>query len=147
MRLNLAKFFSVTAVLLVLIAAGLVSSAMHTRTRRALFNDGNAQAMDLSWLVVPSTDSRSLLTGLLGFQPCPTVAEVVGWLLYAVPMLTFVLWPQHRGAARRGAAASASMAAQRHRIIGIASSPAASPAATAARPPSQRQSDGQLGRR
>ena len=30
---------------------------------------------------------------MLGLQPQPTVAEVVGWLLYAIPMSIYVLWP------------------------------------------------------
>ncbi len=33
----------------------------------------------------------ALLTGVLGIQPQPTVGEAFGWLLYAVPMLAFVL--------------------------------------------------------
>jgi high-affinity iron transporter len=105
-RLNLAKFFRITAVLLVLIAAGLVSSAIHHANEAALFTTGNAQAMDLSWLVAASSDNpiSALITGLFGVYPFPTVAEVVGWLLYAVPMLTFVLWPQPRPAPRRVAA-------------------------------------------
>lgn len=111
MRLNLARFFRVTAVLLVLIAAGLVSSAIHHANEAALLTAGHAQALDLSSVVTASSDSvvSGLITGLLGVYPFPSVAEVVGWLLYAVPMLTFVLWPQRRPATRRVAApASAS---------------------------------------
>ena len=40
----------------------------------------------------------ALLTGMLGLQPRPTVAEAAAYLLYAVPMLAYVLWP---AAARR----------------------------------------------
>jgi iron uptake system component EfeO len=36
------------------------------------------------------------VTGVLGIQPQPTVGEAAGWLLYAVPMLVFVLWPAGR---------------------------------------------------
>jgi high-affinity iron transporter len=106
MKLNLQRFFRVTAVLLVLIAAGLVSSAVHHANEAALFTTGHAQALDLSSVVAASSDSvvSGLITGLLGVYPFPSVAEVVGWLLYAVPMLTFVLWPQRRSAPRRAAA-------------------------------------------
>jgi high-affinity iron transporter len=105
-RLNLARFFRVTAVLLVLIAAGLISSAIHHANEAALLTAGHAQALDLSAVVTPSSDSvvSGLITGLLGVYPFPSVAEVVGWLLYAVPMLAFVLWPQRRPAPRRVAA-------------------------------------------
>jgi high-affinity iron transporter len=36
----------------------------------------------------------SLLTGVLGLRPEPTVVETAGWLLYAVPMLAYVLAPR-----------------------------------------------------
>jgi high-affinity iron transporter len=105
-RLNLARFFRVTAVLLVLIAAGLISSAIHHANEAALLTTGNAQALDLSFLVAPSSDNviSGLITGLFGVYPFPSVAEVVGWLIYALPMLTFVLWPQRRPAPRQVAA-------------------------------------------
>lgn len=93
-RINLARFFRVTAVFLVLIAAGLLATAMHTAHEAAWVNSFQDQALNLSWLVVPGTVTSSLLTGMLGLQPLPTEAEVGVYLLYAVPMLLFVLWPQ-----------------------------------------------------
>ena len=38
---------------------------------------------------------------MLGLQPEPTVVEVAAWLLYLVPVLTFVLWPAQRPFPRR----------------------------------------------
>lgn len=101
-RINLARFFKVTAVLLVLISAGLISSALHHAAEAGLITVGQDRAIDLSAVIVPSADSISsgLITGLLGVYPFPTVAEVVGWLAYAIPMLTFVLWPQRSAPAR-----------------------------------------------
>ena len=97
-RINLARFFRVTAVLLVIIAAGLISSAIHHANEAALLTVGHEQALDLSAVIVPSSDSitTGLITGLLGLYAYPSVAEVVGWLAYAAPMLLFVLWPQPR---------------------------------------------------
>jgi high-affinity iron transporter len=37
-----------------------------------------------------------LLTGMLGLQPIPTVGETIAWLLYAIPMGLYVLWPARR---------------------------------------------------
>jgi high-affinity iron transporter len=96
-RINLARFFRVTAVFLVLIAAGLLATAMHTAHEGGWINALQGQALDLSWLVVPGTVTSSLLTGMLGLQPLPTQGEVLVYLLYAVPMLLFVLWPQRLG--------------------------------------------------
>lgn len=103
MKVNMSRFFRFTAVLLVVIAAGLVSSAIHHANEAALFTAFSGQALDLSSVVVPRSDSvtTGLITGLLGVYPFPTTAEVAGWLLYAVPMLVYVLWPQGRSLRRR----------------------------------------------
>jgi high-affinity iron transporter len=92
-RIDLARFFKVTAVFLVLIAAGLLATAMHTAHEGGWVNSLQGQALDLSWLVVPGTVTSSLLTGMLGLQPRPTDGEVLVYLIYAVPMLLLVLRP------------------------------------------------------
>lgn len=99
-RINLARFFRVTSVFLVIIAAGLLATAAHTAHEAAWLNSFQGQALNLSWLVVPGTVTSSLLTGMLGLQPLPTQAEVGIYLIYAVPMLLFVLWPQGRRVSR-----------------------------------------------
>jgi high-affinity iron transporter len=93
-RLNMSKFFRFTAAVLALVAAGLLASAAHTAHEAGWLNVLQGQALDLSWLIVPGSVTSSLLTGMLGLQPQPTVAEAVVYVLYAVPMLVYVLWPQ-----------------------------------------------------
>jgi high-affinity iron transporter len=92
-RIDLARFFRITGFVLVLVAAGLVSSAMHSGAEAGWVVFGQAQALDLTWLVEPGSIRASLITGMLGLQPEPTTAEVVGWLLYAIPMSIYVWWP------------------------------------------------------
>ncbi len=91
-RVNLGRFFELTSIALALVAAGLVMSAIHTAHEAGWFNGLQGQAVDLDWLVRPGTVSSSVLTGVLGLQPRPTVGETAGWLLYLVPMLLFLLW-------------------------------------------------------
>lgn len=93
-RLNLARFFRITAAALVLVAAGLVMSAFHTAHEAGWLNSLQQSTVSLSWLVRPGSVLSSLLTGVLGLQPQPTLGEAVGWLCYLVPMLVFVLWPK-----------------------------------------------------
>jgi high-affinity iron transporter len=92
--LNLSRFFRLTAAVLVLVAAGLLATTMHTGWEAGWITFGQAQALNLTWLVQPGTVSSALLTGMLGLQPKPTQIEVVAYLLYAVPMLAYVLWPR-----------------------------------------------------
>jgi FTR1 family protein len=92
-KLNLTRFFRFTGIVLVFVAAGLVASALHTGHEAGWVNFGQTPAFELDWLVVPGTWTAALLTGMLGLQPYPVVAEVVGYAIYAVPMLLFLLMP------------------------------------------------------
>lgn len=92
-KLNLTRFFRITGVVLVFVAAGLLASALHTAHEAGWIDVGQAHAVDLSWLVVPGTWTASLLTGMLGLRPFPVVIEVVGYALYAVPVLLYLLLP------------------------------------------------------
>jgi high-affinity iron transporter len=93
-RLNLSRFFRATGVVLVLVAAGLVMTALHTAHEAGLVDVGQQHVLDLTWLVMPGTPLAAVLTGVLGIQPQPVLTEVIGWLVYAVPLLVYVAWPQ-----------------------------------------------------
>ena len=111
-RINLSRFFRFTGLVLVLVAAGLLATSLHTAHEAGWFNGLQSQAVDLSWLVKPGTVIGSLLTGMLGLQPNPTVGEATAHLLYAIPMGAYVLWPQRRPTAPAAArAATAAIAA------------------------------------
>ncbi len=99
-HLNLGRFFKITGLVLAVVAAGLAMTAVHTAFEAGWLTAGQSTALDLTWLVRPGTVGSSLITGVLGIQPKPTVAEVVAWLVYAVPVLAYVVWPRRRRPSR-----------------------------------------------
>jgi high-affinity iron transporter len=98
-RIDLARFFRLTGLVLVLVASGLVASALHTGHEAGWIEVGQATALDLSGLIQPGTPLAALITGILGLQPKPTIIELAGWLAYLIPMSLFVMWPQRRSPA------------------------------------------------
>jgi high-affinity iron transporter len=102
-RINLSRFFRITGFVLVLVAAGLLASAAHAAAEAGWLTVGQASAVNLSWLIAPDTIRESLITGMLGVQPVPTVAEAALWLAYAIPMSLYVLWPQGGAPVKRRA--------------------------------------------
>jgi high-affinity iron transporter len=109
-RIDLARFFRVTGVVLVVVAAGLLAKAAHSAQELGWLQEFDHRAVDLSAIVRPDSVFQALVTGTLGIQPQPTVGEVVAWTLYAVPMLVFVLWPVRRNPSRTALAGTGAAA-------------------------------------
>lgn len=89
-RIDLRRFFRVTGVVLVIVAAGLLAAAVHEFAEAGIVTALQDPAIDLSWLIAPGSVRSSLLTALFGFQPVPTVAEVVVWAAFLIPMVWYV---------------------------------------------------------
>jgi high-affinity iron transporter len=101
LKLNLGRFFRVTGVFLVLIAAGLVLGALRTAHEAGWVTIGQQQVFDFaSWMPSQSL-LGALITGVFGLPADPRLIEVLGWLLYAVPVLAVFLWPARLAAAPR----------------------------------------------
>jgi len=99
-KINLAKFFTATGLVLVLVAAGLVAFAMHTGHEAGWITFGQQHVVDMRWLVKPGSVRAALFTGVLGIQPRPVLIEVVAWLAYLIPVSAFVLRSSRRKPAR-----------------------------------------------
>jgi len=110
-HLNLGRFFKVTGLVLAIVAAGLAMTAVHTAFEAGWLTAGHGTALDLTWLVRPGTVVSSLVTGVLGIQPRPSYAEAIAWILYAVPIVTYVVWPRRRRPARAPQKQSTTVAA------------------------------------
>ncbi|GAA3672459.1 FTR1 family protein [Nonomuraea antimicrobica] len=106
-RINLTRFFTWTGVLLILVAAGILKYAVHDFQEAGVLPGLNTLAFDLSAVVPPESWYGTLLAGLLNLTPQPSVAEMVAWAAYLVPVLLLFLRPRRP----KPAAAPASSAA------------------------------------
>jgi len=96
-------------VVLVVVAAGLVMSSLHTAHEAGWLNVGQQQVLNLTWLLQPGSIQSAVLTGMLGLLPRPTQIELLGWAVYLALGLAFVLRPRRttnqRGVPRAAASA------------------------------------------
>jgi high-affinity iron transporter len=93
-KINMARFFRLTGIVLVLVAAGLLATAAHTAHEAGWLDSWQGQALNLRVLVDPGSVRAALLTGMFGLQAQPVWAEVFAWLIYAVPFLVIVIVPE-----------------------------------------------------
>ncbi|MCB8881557.1 FTR1 family protein [Acidisoma cellulosilytica] len=102
-KINLSRFFRITGGFLILVAAGLVITALRTSHEAGWLNAGQQMTVNLAWLVAPGTVQSALITGVLGIPTDPRLVEVLGWFAYLIPVALYVYWPQSRRPSARGA--------------------------------------------
>ena len=105
-RINFARFFKITGLVLVFVAGGILAFSVHSAHEAGWITFMQGRAIDLRWLVAPGTVRAALMTGVLGLQPEPTLAEAAVWLAYVIPMSLFVLKPASGRAPGRSTAPS-----------------------------------------
>ncbi|MFE1802203.1 iron uptake transporter permease EfeU [Streptomyces sp. NPDC059517] len=96
-RINLAKFFTWTGAMLVIVAAGVLAYGVHDLQEADFLPGLTNKAFDISETIPPDSWYGTLLKGVLNFQPDPTILQVVVWVLYLVPTLAFFLAPSRSG--------------------------------------------------
>ncbi|WIB13296.1 FTR1 family protein [Curtobacterium sp. MCPF17_052] len=92
--MDLAKFFTGTGVFLVFVAGGLVLTVLRRAHEAGWVVIGQQRTVDLGWLAPNGSVQGALVTGVLGIPPDPRVVEVLGWVLYVVPVLALSLSPR-----------------------------------------------------
>ncbi len=91
LKINLAKFFRYTGIILIVVAAGVLSYGVHDLQEAGILPGLNNLAFDVSNQVPPSSWWGTLLKGTVNFSPATTWLEAVAWLLYLVPTMTLFL--------------------------------------------------------
>ncbi|MFF7788835.1 iron uptake transporter permease EfeU [Streptomyces sp. NPDC007991] len=100
LRINLARFFTWTGGMLVVVAAGVLAYGFHDLQEARFLPGEKSLAFDISDTVDPSSWYGTLLKGIFNFQPDPTVLQVTVWLLYLIPTLALFLAPVGFGRGR-----------------------------------------------
>ncbi|WP_329573786.1 iron uptake transporter permease EfeU [Streptomyces sp. NBC_01361] len=93
LRINLAKFFTWTGGMLVIVAAGVLAYGVHDLQEAQFLGGLSSKAFDISGTIPPDSWYGTLLKGVFNFQPDPTVLQVVVWLLYLAVTLTVFFAP------------------------------------------------------
>lgn len=91
--LNLRRFFRITGVFILFVAAGLFAGALRALHEAGLFNALQTPAYDLSHALPLSSLPGALLSALFGYHESPSMAEVLGWAALLSLSLTFFLRP------------------------------------------------------
>lgn len=102
MRLDLRVFFGWTGMFLVLVAAGVLSYGVHDLQEAGILPGLDNLAFDVSATIPPSSWSAALLRGVFNFTPVTTWLQLVAWVAYVVPTMTFFVRTAWRRPPARG---------------------------------------------
>jgi high-affinity iron transporter len=97
-RINLSKFFTVSGVLLIFVAAGIFKYAIHDFQEAGVLPGLSTHAYDASAWLDPSSWYGAVVSGLFNITPQPSVLESIAYVVYLVPVLTVFLWPSRKKA-------------------------------------------------
>jgi len=94
-QLDLRTFFRVTGILLLLVAAGLLSSGLNKLIGLGLVSPIVPQVWNTSWLIRDDSVLGSVLSALVGYRSRPSLLEVLAFVAYVPPMLWALRRAEH----------------------------------------------------
>lgn len=86
-RLNLSKFFTVTGVFLIIVAAGVLSYGIHEYQELGWIPGDGSYAWDISSVIAKDSIAGSLLAGTIGFDVNTTWVQLIFWAAYLTVVL------------------------------------------------------------
>jgi high-affinity iron transporter len=92
-RINLAKFFKYTGAFLVVVAAGILSYAVHALQTVGWLPGLGAKAFDMTCAFNWSSWYGQVIQGVFNISPAPSILQFVCWLAYLLVVLTLFLRP------------------------------------------------------
>lgn len=95
-KINLAKFFKITGVLLIFVAAGVLGYALHDLQEARALPGLTTLAFDLSGPLPEQSWYGALLKGFFNYSQQTTVVQAVAWIAYIAVVLPLFLRPTRR---------------------------------------------------
>jgi high-affinity iron transporter len=92
-RLNLRQFFTVTGILLIVFAAGLLAHAVHEFQEAGILPMTVEHVWNTNGVISEDSTTGEFLTALFGYNGNPSALEVAAWAGYLAIALTFFLRP------------------------------------------------------
>jgi high-affinity iron transporter len=92
-RLNLRQFFTVTGLLLIVFAAGLLAHGVHEFQEAGILPETIAHVWNTNGLVSEDSSFGKFLTALFGYNGDPSLLEVLAWAAFLVSATSFFLRP------------------------------------------------------
>ncbi|RQO76383.1 iron transporter [Aquitalea sp. FJL05] len=86
-RIDLRRFFRLTGLFIIFVAAGLLAGAIKALHEAGLWNQLQTVVFDLSHVLPIDTPLGVILAGMFGYNDTPTISEVLAWLLFLIPAL------------------------------------------------------------
>ncbi|MEU4674430.1 iron uptake transporter permease EfeU [Amycolatopsis sp. NPDC023774] len=93
LRFDLGKFFKVTGVLLVFVAAGVLGYGLHDLQEGAFLPGLTTLAFDASAVVPETSWYGALLKGIFNYSQQTTVLQAIAWVAYVAIVLPLFLRP------------------------------------------------------
>ena len=112
-KINLAKFFRYTGILLIVVAGGILAYGLHDLQEAGVLPGLNALAFDVSRTISADSWYGALLKGIFNFSPQTTWLQAVAWVLYVGTVLTLFLRPVRPAPSTTAPAAASSVAPSR----------------------------------
>ncbi|RSD13253.1 iron uptake transporter permease EfeU [Amycolatopsis eburnea] len=105
-RFNLGKFFTITGVLLVFVAAGVLGYGLHDLQEAAFLPGIGTLAFDASATLPETSWYGALLKGVFNYSQQTTVLQAVAWVAYVAIVLPLFLKPSKKTAPAPAVAAA-----------------------------------------